>query len=234
MTNVVKNIRHFFLRSFFFTASFTLFGNDASAQMFDSIASALHSKPGFTGGFATKSTFINGFRSPIFTARAGFDYNHCVRVGAGISWLKLSPYKTGIDNTPFYLDNTLIDTTGIYYTHPALKFWYVNVFFEYVYFNSRKWQFSIPLQLGAGDSKYKYNFNGENHTDKQHWILLYEPAVCGQYKITPWFGVGLDVGLRIMLVTNKDIGTKFNSPMYDIKALIFWGELYRSVVKGMK
>lgn len=198
----------------------------AKAQMFDSISNAFHKRPGLTGGFATKSTFINGFRSPIFTARAGLDFNHTVRVGAGVSWLQLSNYKTGSDNTPFYLDKVIIDSTGTYTAHPALNFFYVNVFFEYIYFNSRKWQFSVPMQIGAGDSKYKYNFNGVNYTEKQHWILLYEPAVSGQYKITKWFGVGLDVGLRIMVVTNKSIGTKFNSPMYDIKAMIYWGELY--------
>lgn len=199
------------------------------AQMLDSIQTSFHKKPRIIAGFATKSTFINGFRSPIFTARAGFEFNHTVRVGAGISWLQLSPPEAGKDNTPFYLDKTFSDASGIHTVHPALEFRYASLFFEHVYFNSRKWQFSVPMQLGAGDSKYKYNYNGENITESRHWIMLYEPAVSGQYKIVKWFGVGLDIGLRIMLVTNKNIGYKFNSPMYDIKAIIYWGELYRRV-----
>lgn len=178
----------------------------SNAQIVDSIQFSLQKKPRFIGGFATKSTFINGFRSPIFTVRAGLEFNHTVRVGAGVSWLNLSPYDSRKENSPFYLDKTFSDTAGIHVVHPALDFRYVNVFFEYVYYNSGKWQFSVPLQLGAGDSKYKYNFNGENITESRHWILLYEPAVSGQYKITKWFGVGLDVGLRIMLVTNTNIG----------------------------
>lgn len=204
-------------------------GGEAHAQMFGSIQSSLRTKPKLIGGFATKSTFINGFRSPIFTARAGFDFNHTVRVGAGVSWLKLSTYDPGRNNIPFYLDKTISDASGIYIVHPALDFRYMNVFFEYVYFNSGKWQFSVPLQLGAGNSKYKYNFNGRTITENRHWILLYEPAVSGQYKITKWLGAGLDVGYRIMLVTNKHIGYKFNSPVYDIRVIIFWGEFYRLV-----
>ncbi len=232
MTNDLKNIRsssHFllvFLFSFFSFASSCFI---ASAQVFDSISSSFHKRPVLTGGFATKSTFINGFRSPIFTARAGLDFNHSVRVGAGVSWLKLSPYKKGYDNSPFYLDKSFMDSSITYTVHPALNFLYVNVFFEYIYFNSRKWQFSVPLQLGAGNTKYKYNFNGVNITERRHWVLLYEPAVSGQYRIIRWFGVGLDVGMRIMFVTNKAIGTKFDSPMYDIKAIIYWGELYHAV-----
>jgi hypothetical protein len=228
MTNVPNTVRHF---SFLFIFLFSFFISEA--QVFDSISCSFRRRPSLTGGFATKSTFINGFRSPIFTARAGLDFNHSVRIGAGVSWLKLSPYKTGSDNTPFYLDKPIIDSTGTYMAHPALNFLYVNVFFEYIYFSSLKWQFSVPLQLGAGNSKYTYNFNGENITEKRHWVLLYEPAVSGQYRIIKWFGVGLDVGMRLMIVTNKSIGTKFNSPMYDIKAIIYWGELYRTI-RGKK
>jgi hypothetical protein len=202
---------------------------EASAQMFDSISHAFCKKPRLIGGFATKTTFIDGFRSPIFTARVGLEFNKTVRVGAGISWLQLSPPRAGKDNTPFYIAETFSDASGAHTVYPALEFRYANVFFEYVYYRSGKWQFSVPLQIGAGGSEYKYNYNGENKVQDRHWILLYEPAVSGQYKIVKWFGVGLDVGLRVMAVTNKNIGYKFNSPVYDIKAIIFWGELYRMV-----
>lgn len=228
MTNVVKNIRHFSLGLFVFVIchlSFVI----CHSQGFDSIRTSFHKKPRILAGFATKTTFIDGFRSPIFTARAGVEWGRTVRMGAGVSWLKLSRYRTGIDNTPFYLDKVFSDSAGLHTVHPALEFRYVNVFFEYIYFHSRRWQFSVVLQAGAGDSRYKYNFNGETITESPHWILLYEPAVSGQYKLLPWLGVGFDAGLRLMAVTNKNIGYRFHSPVYDFRAVIFWGNLYRKV-----
>lgn len=229
MTNVVINIRHSCLSFFSFILLYSLF-SICHSQGFDSIRYSFQKKPRLIAGFATKTTFIQGFRSPIFTARAGMEWNRIVRIGVGVSWLKLSPYKVGIDNIPFYFDKQISDSTGVLYTvHPALKFRYANVFFEYIYFYSRRWQFSVLLQAGAGDSRYKYNYNEKTFTESPHWILLYEPAVSGQYKLLPWLGVGFDTGLRIMAVTNKNIGYRFNSPVYDIRMVILWGELYRMV-----
>ena len=220
-----------FLLFYFFVLIVTLSGVEASAQMFDSIQSSFHKNCRLIGGFSTKTTFISGFQSPIFTVRAGLKFNDLVTVGAGVSWLQLSPYNKARNNDPFYLDKQFSDAQGNYTVHPELNFRYVDVFFEYVYYRNKKWQFSVPLQVGAGDSWYSYNFNGLQTVQDRHFVLLYEPAVSGTYKIIPWLGVGLDVGLRIMVVTNKNIGTKFDSPMYSVGMVVFWGEVYKSVFR---
>ncbi len=197
-------------------------GGEVSAQIVDSIRTSFHKKPKLIGGFNAKNTFINGFRSPIYTASAGVDFNNTVRIGAGISWLYVSPYENGRDNTPFHIISG-IDTM-------KLQFRYINLFFEYIYFKSKKWQFSVPLQIGIGGSSYQYVFNGEKITEDRHTILLYEPTVSGQYKIIKWFGVKLDVGYRIMLIQSRVLGSgKFNSPIYNAGVIIYWGELYRMV-----
>ena len=220
----------YLLRFCCFLILFALLHLPCSSQVFDSIQSSLHKKPHPVVGFATKSTFIGGFRSPVFTARAGLDFDHRISMGIGVSWLKLSKYESGQDNTPFYLDKILpgppADTV-----HPALQFSYINLFLEYVYYKKGRWQFSIPLQFGVGDSRYKFKVDGASLSESERVIFLYEPAVSGQYKILKWFGAGLDVGYRIMIVSNKNIGSKFNSPVYDIKAIIFWGELYNMVFR---
>ena len=200
-----------------------------AAQVEDSIRIAFHKKPKPIVGFSSKNTFINGFNSPIYTASAGLDFNNTVKISLGVSWLQLSPYVNGEDNMPFYLDKTFSDNSGMHVVHPELQFRHVDLFFEYVYFNSKKWQFSVPLQMGMGGSSYQYIYNGQKIIEDEHTILLYEPTVSGQYKILRWFGVGLDVGYRIMIISNKNIGGKFNSPIYNAGAIIYWGELYRMV-----
>ena len=62
-------------------------------------------------------------------------------------------------------------------------------------------------------------------------IILYEPAITGQYKLTKWFGLGFGAGFRLMLVNNKAIDTKFNSPVYIFKVKVFFAELMRPVFK---
>jgi hypothetical protein len=228
MTTKCRSFRKGFSSAFFFILLpfFFFCTQQVNAQVFDSIQASLSTKPHLIGGFATKSTFIGGFSSPIFTAKAGIDFDNRIRMGVGLSWLKLPDYRSDRDNTPFFISKSFTDYSGFHTVHPALQFRYLNFFLDYVYYKNGKWQFSIPIQFGVGDSRYKYNFNGVNVIESRHTIFLYEPAVSGQYKILKWFGVGLDVGYRVMVVSNKNIGTKFNSPMYDIKALIFWGELY--------
>lgn len=216
---------------FLFLSSLLWKGKEASAQIFDSIQSSLKTKPHIIGGLASKNTFIDGFRSPIFTLRGGLDFNQRINMGVGISWLKRPRYETERNNLPFYLDKIIVEPAGSSVIHPALQFRYFNLFLEYVYFKTGKWHFSLPIQIGVGDSRYKYRLNGEKIVENKHFLFLYEPAVSGQYKITNWLGVGLDVGYRLMLINNKNIGSRFNSPVYDIKTIIFWEEVYKSVFK---
>jgi hypothetical protein len=210
---------------FFFILFIGFYSFESHSQIVDSIQSAFQTKPRFIGGLATKNTFINGFNSPIYTARVGLDFDSRIKLGFGVSWLKLLKYEVGKNNTPFYIDIN----AGVDELHPALQFRYANLYIEYVYFKTGKWEFSIPIQVGLGDSRYKYSYNDENIIMARHIIFLYEPAVSGQYKIINWFGVGLEVGYRIMIISNKNIGSKFNSPVYDIKTIIFWGELLKKV-----
>lgn len=210
-------------------------GGEASAQVIDSIRAALHKRPNLIGSFGTNTSFINGFDSPVFTMNGELDFGHRVRFGLGVSWLQLSPYRKGRDNTPFYLDKFILNSQGKTDTvHPALSFTHFDLYLEYVFYKTKRWQFSVPLILGAGNSKYKYSYNEENFTEHKHFILLYQPAVSGYYKIFRWFGVGLDVGYRMMIVSNRSIDSKFNSPVYNTYALIFWDSLYKMLFPNTK
>lgn len=231
MIRVTHFIFHFSFFILLFLSNLLWSGSKVHAQIFDSIQSSLKTKPRIIGGFASKNTFIDGFRSPVFTLRGGVDFDQRISMGAGISWLKRPSYEIGQNNLPFYLDKIIVESSGNSVIHPALQFRYLNLFLEYVYYKTGKWHFSLPIQFGIGDSRYKYKFNGEKIVESKHLIFLYEPAVSGQYKINKWLGVGLDVGYRLMLINNKRMGSTFNSPVYDIKIIIFWEEIYKSIFK---
>ncbi len=221
--------KYIFVRRFCFLIILSLVFENADSQVFDSIKSSFRCAPTLIGGFTSRNTFINGFLSPVSTARIGLKFGHQVRVGVGFNWQSLPPYNPNRENRPFYLDKHVSGSTGEYLVHPTLSFSYVSVYFEYVYFRNRKWEFSVPLQIGVGDSWYYYSANGISTIENKHIIALYEPTVSCEYKICRWLGVGLDVGLRLMVINNKHIGNFFNSPMYNFGGIIYWGEVYRMV-----
>lgn len=220
-----------FMRRCFYTLVLLVLGSVLQAQVIDSLAQALRKRPGLTGGFSTKWTFIDGFTSPIYTGRIGLNYDHWVRMGLGFSQLKLSPYESGADNRPFYIDQPVIDASGEHVVPARLNLFYGILFAEVIYHRTRRWQFSSQIILGAGSSDYRYTWTGEKFRVNRHFILLYEPAISGQYKVFPWFGAGIDVGYRLMIINNPEIGSRFNSPVYDLKMIIFWGELFKLVRK---
>jgi len=148
------------------------------------------------------------------------EFNERFRIGGGFSNLSKN-------HSPF-LDRNINDGDSVYLA--KLKFNYIAYFVEYVFYNRKKWEFSVPIQLGIGSSKYQYTDKDGNEKDvDKNVIILYEPAITGQFKITRWFGVGVGAGFRIMLLNNKAIEEGFNSPIYIFKLKVFFGEIYKAV-----
>ncbi|MFH1005090.1 MAG: hypothetical protein V1781_06310 [Bacteroidota bacterium] len=225
----------FFIFYFLFFISSLWRGEDVKCQIIDSIQISLQQKPCLIGGFSTKSSFIDNFRSPIFSMHIGVDFDNRIRICGGISWLNRSPYSNTKNNAPFYFEKIIIDSLGNTHTlHSALRFVYFDSYIEYVFYRTTKWQFSIPLHFGIGDTRYEYIYKSEKKIESKKIVFLYQPTVSGHYKIFKWFGVGADVGYRMMIINNKLIGKKFNSPIYDIKAIIFWKELYYDLRKKLQ
>lgn len=230
MRNLVKAI-------FFLCFAFSASEGFSASHMIDSLQISFRRKVNLTGGFSTKNTFVNNFNAPVFTAKVGVDFGRRVRIGGGIASLQLPAFDSAAIQKPFYIRNYYFDTTGNYRVRPsALQFSYFTYYFEYVFHKTKRWEFSVPLQIGFGYSRYKYN-DPVSKKDVYHnraLIVLYEPTVSCYYKVFSWFGLGADVGFRFMLKNNRQIGKGFNSPIYDLKAIIFWTDLYCAVFPNTK
>jgi hypothetical protein len=206
----------------FFVLFFLVFFSKIYSQVnfIDSIKISLQKKPNLIGNFSTRYAFIDHISSPILNIWGGLNFGNTFRVGAGFAFLK-NPYQTD------QIINSAISPIRI-------EFNYFNVFAEYVFYRTPKWEFSIPLFFGIGDSYIRYiNSNSAiKHTKKL--ILLYEPVISGHYKLFPWLGIGADIGYRLMLKNNKSIDRKFNSPVYGFGLLIFTKELYNIYLRKSK
>lgn len=205
---------------FFFLSAAT-----SHAQIFDSIKVSLTKKPTLRGGIYSRYTFIDGFQKPIYGLKVGLSYNNTIRFYVGGSYLRY----------PYYAGLPIVSGSSVFNVPSEVKFWYAFEFTEFVFHKTKKWEFSIPLQIGAGAVKVSYLDNNIQYHQKPRALLLYEPAISFHYKVFYWVGVGADVGYRFMWVDNrKEIGVKFNSPVYTFRTIIFWGALYKKYVAPRK
>jgi len=103
---------------------------------------------------------------------------------------------------------------------------------DYVIISKPKWEISYPIQFGLGTTHYRYTseLSGLIEEDKSSVALL-ETAITGHYKLTKWVGIGVGVGYRFMLVNNKALDQKFNSPIYIFKLKIFLASIIDSFSK---
>ena len=101
-------------------------------------------------------------------------------------------------------------------------------FIDYVIYRKNRWEFSIPIQFGIGNSSYRYiDDNNVEQVLDRGLVLLYEPTIAGHYKISNWFGIGFGAGFRWMIINNKAIDSKFNSAVYVFKAKLFLSDIFK-------
>jgi len=189
------------------------------AQWSDTLKEILNGKMFPTVSLDGRNSFISSQRASIWGIKAGVEFSGKLQIGVGynqhIKNLQKEIYFRNVYNLPDSRTGTL---------HLS----YVSIYTRYVYYKTEKWKFSImPIQLGIGKSKYTYDYLGIERIVDDRTVVLYEPSISISYKFIRWFGVGADLGYRIMLRGNPAIPENFNSPIYSFYAIIYWGELYK-------
>jgi hypothetical protein len=195
----------------------------ASAQLLDSIQKSVRKKPKFDFWLESRNSFVSSRRAEMRGIKVAAAFNKNFYVGGGLNFLKSNDNNLNKFSKNIYVTDSL----GMPDTVKAkLQLIYLCYFLEYVFYKTHKWEFSVPVQIGFGGSWYEYEYNG-NYKIQRHPVILYEPALSGEYMIFKWFGVGANLGFRLMLVKNKKIPERFTSPLYTLKTNIYWGELYK-------
>lgn len=201
----------------FVTTCFPLIGK---AQLYDSLRANLKMKPTLHFKLDSRNSFISNYKEPVFGVKIGADFGKKLRLGFGYNFLK----------TSFITDLRFDAPRGVDVIHRNLRVQYFCSYIEYVFYTTKKWEFSVPVQFGIGAIWYKYSFKDiENLRSRKYLLLLYEPTLSGQYKVFDWLGGGLDVGFRFALHKNKNIEERLTFPTYSLKLLIYWGVLYNKV-----
>ncbi|MGL4598831.1 MAG: hypothetical protein ACRCYO_15045 [Bacteroidia bacterium] len=198
----------------------------ANAQTGDSLRKAMHGAivPSFS--FDSRNSFISSRRANIWGVKAGAEFGGKITLGLG--WNKLND---DLIKTIYYnrVDGRLDSAEG------ALQFQYLSAHIQYVFFQDKRWKYSVtPFHLGIGNSFYRYTADDGQRKQGQRMMLLYEWGISTSYKVLPWLGFGLDLGLRLALLRNKAIPENFNSPMYSVYMIVYWAEIFKTAFPESK
>jgi hypothetical protein len=193
------------------------------AQLMDSLPDVFRHKYSIDARLESRNSFLNNRLISVTGVRLGVAFQRKLRIGGGVSWL-----KSEVSNVFYRPGNYGTDTLLRY-----LKFVYVCYYVDFVFYKTKRWQLSVPIQAGTGASwfqrKKTYDF-GEKVP--RYFLFLYEPGITAQFKIFKWAGLGADVAYRFTF--NKKAGEKLNSPTYSFKLLIWFDQLFYELMPQSK
>ena len=177
---------------------------------------SFHTKPKLDVKFDNRFSFIRDNDVKTLGLKVGLSFRRKFKVGLGVNQMILSRERQ------LQQQDSSIQV--------FLEYFYFSPYFEYVYFSSKRWEFSLSTQLGFGEASYQYrDNNGKKVKFRKSTILSYEPATLIDYKIIRWFGIGTGVGYRFIYYKSPGVNEKFSSPEYVIKLKVYLGEIFRTL-----
>ena len=196
--------------------SLLLFGSVVKAQSFEQeLKDAVKTSPKFEFRMDSRHSFINQKGVKTAGIKVGVQFADKLSFGLGYNQL-WSPLQNQIK------------VNGIE-TKVSLGFSNISPYVEYVFFRDNKWELSIPVQLGFGRSFYKNESGFGEKKLRSEFVLSYEPAITVQYRVFKYFGAGLGIGYRFMVVSNSQLEEKFTSPVYIFKTTIYFQDILRDL-----
>lgn len=185
------------------------------SQIIDTLALLFKGHYSIDARLESRNSFIDHQLVSVNGARLGLSFARKFKLGIGISWLNSevrSPIYT--PEKPDYL-----------------KFGYVDYYLDYVFYKTKRWQLSVPIQLGTGVSWYqqKNTYSFRDSKVPKYFLFLYEPGISVQFKVFKWMGFGTDVAYRFTLPNNRDAARQLSSPTYSFKLLFWFDQLFYDV-----
>jgi len=186
------------------------------AQFLDTLHVALNGSKTFDFRFESRNSFVNHDRIEVQSLKFGVTFGRKISVGGGYSWLKTPMFEKYKFNDAEIKKDTTINR--------RVRLNYLTYYVDYIFYKSKRWQYSIPTQFGTGFAKFSYDYKGVKNEAK-YLFFLYEPGINVKFKIFTWLGVGANVGYRIVFKNTKYLTNKFNSPVYSGGVIIYWDQL---------
>ena len=171
----------------------------------------MKSKPSIDARLESRYSFMNNSPTKVSGVRLGLSFRRKLRVGIGYSWL----------NTPVYDTEIIIDELG----KPRIatnffKFGYVCYYADFVFHKTKRWQLSVPIQVGTGAYWTQYEDGKKIIKSQKRLLLFYEP--------------GITICARLALRNTNYVGNKLNSFVLAPKLLIWFDQIFYTAVPKSK
>jgi len=114
---------------------------------------------------------------------------------------------------------------------------YATVFYEYNFLNTKRWEISVPAEIGGGSYRQTATDTGGikvagfDTTSKS--ILLLGTGVKVSFRIFKWLGLGAMGGFRVV-GGNEPKKINLNGFVYSYGIEIYFGRLYKMAKFGLK
>jgi hypothetical protein len=179
-------------------------------QLFDPIRKSLKEKPTYDIRLSTHNAFVANQFAKIKGVKLGLSYNKIFKFGIGYSWMKSKI-------TSIY-DNDSVN----------LRLNYILAYVDYTFYQTKYWDFSLPIQMGIGLLDYKTN---DKIRKARSGVAFYEPSMAFDYKFLKYFSAGVGFGYRLAIKNREPITERFTSPIYTIRFKIEFGKMYKDVME---
>lgn len=150
-----------------------------------------------------------------------------VGVKIGIQFAEKLSFGMGYNRLWSPLSTVIVEEGRI--TAVDLGFHNFSPYVEYVFFKDNRWELSIPVQVGLGNSYYSNKTPFGSDQLRKEFVVSYEPAITFQYRFFKYFGAGLGIGYRFMVVGNGQLEETFTSPVYIFKTRLYFQDLWRDL-----
>ena len=204
------------------TLALALHLTNASAQnkdtaLRDTTETAPLIKTTFVFSFDARRSVIRDQKAKIGGIKIGLDFKNKIRAGLGFyGWTGPFEDTIIINEEPPDQDTVLA----------GIAFNYVSPYLEYIIYQNKKVELSMPIQFGFGDVSVQYKYkNGNIETPIKKSVGVFVISLTGYYKFFTWLGIGGGVGYRNILTKQKLIRKTFNAPVYIVKIRIFPGPI---------
>jgi len=163
-----------------------------------------------------------------------FKRNQMISLGA---YTTVNPFKPFYKESQYY-DNQLLSNV---YIKENFYLYFCSAAYEYSYFDTKRWEFSVPMEIGFGIGKSyfekKWEFNQQTNSFSEKQTTDYLPVQIGheiQYKIYPWLNARVQGGYRYSLFNkllndNKDI--KYNGFYFSFGLRVYPLRVYRIFIQ---
>ena len=197
----------------------------SKAQFLDTFKVFMRSKPSIDARLESRYSFFSNTATKVSGVRLGLSFRRKLRVGIGYSWLD------GDVSDPIKTQDIFGNQISV---NNYLKFGYVCYYADFVFYKTKRWQLSVPIQVGTGLAWFQHQEYGRRVKSDKHFLLIYEPGISVQFKIFRWCGLGLDMGYRFALKNTNKVGEKLNSLTVAPKLLIWFDQIFYVIAPKSK